>query len=714
MQAVIIGIVFVAFLGLIASALRGAWNREQKWKAQEAAWTAAHPESQPADQQTIRWVPLLRIIGTFALLTVLLAIGLNIAQACMLAAVPILVARYANRRQRDREAPKRNYSATFDPAMHEARNQMSWLSVRTCVALLGRPHLRRCQAVVSRRIRSSRSVEDGASTASATRRVSNQPAATSDEQANAIAPLTRVATVSAFVAALALGVAAPASAQLYEVTHVNDPSWQADFGGDAAYDPVHDCYLAISARQTVSGRFINRDGATIGTVLFDARTGDQIAEVAYSPHLSDGAGGFGAFLAIWNIQFVRGIFGQIVSCPAGPMGPRLTIRTTPASEFEIKAGIAYSPVHHIFLVALRLFVGENGPTYILRLNQNAQPIDETPLSVAPTSECLNDEFQLSCNQVDVAWNPIANEFGVLYSESRARTLARVSGGGVVLSRTPLNIPNRWGALAVNSSIGTYLALGGADAATRTDGAEVSPDGALLGRGVVTTSLETDAAFGGLMRLSYSSAAGTFLLTGGHGGARLLELNQHGVPLSDTLTLPDSTPLIIASHGTAPQWLVATAPGTRYIFGTATPFGGSDARLAGCITPDPFVAFGGGTCVYGGWYPPGMIPSDCTTPDPFIALGGGRCINGGWYPPIVPAPAPPPSPTPAPGGCLTPDPFVAFGGGTCVNGGWFPPGMGAPAPAPPPSPGGCITPDPFVALGGGRCINGGWYPPGMGS
>ena len=183
-----------------------------------------------------------------------------------------------------------------------------------------------------------------------------------------------------------------------------------------------------------------------------------------------------------------------------------------------------------------------------------------------------------------------------------------------------------------------------------------------------------------MRLSYSTASGTFLVTGQNNGTRLLELNQHGVSLGNMVVLPPSGPVIIASHGTMPEWLVATLAGTRYIFGTFTPFGGSNARLPDCLTPDPFVVFGGGTCINQGWYPPGMIQ-------------------------------PSPPPTPSPGGCLTPDPFVALGGGTCVNGGWYPPSMTQPTPPPTPVPGGCLTPDPFVALGGGRCVNGGWYPPG---
>jgi hypothetical protein len=172
--------------------------------------------------------------------------------------------------------------------------------------------------------------------------------------------------------------------------------------------------------------------------------------------------------------------------------------------------------------------------------------------------------------------------------------------------------------------------------------------------------------------------------------------------------------------------------------------------SGCATPDPFAAMGGGTCVNGGWLPPGMTspggsgtpppgnspppptpppptsPSGCATPDPFAAMGGGTCLNGGWLPPGMtsaggsgtPPPGnspPPPTPPPtSPSGCATPDPFTAMGGGTCVNGGWLPPGIGAPpAATPPPAPTSstCQTPDPFVALGGGTCVNGGWFPPG---
>ena len=174
-------------------------------------------------------------------------------------------------------------------------------------------------------------------------------------------------------------------------------------------------------------------------------------------------------------------------------------------------------------------------------------------------------------------------------------------------RSPLSISLAWGGLAVNANTGNYLAIGGSGGLTLTDavtdGAEVSPGGVVLARGLVTSSLETAIATGAVMRLSYWSASGTFLLAGlgVDSRPRLLELNQHGVPVGNVLILDDRA-LAIASRPAVSQWLTVAAAGTRYIIGTSSPFGGSDAQLSDCITPDPFVALGGGTCVNGGLVP----------------------------------------------------------------------------------------------------------------
>ena len=103
-----------------------------------------------------------------------------------------------------------------------------------------------------------------------------------------------------------------------------------------------------------------------------------------------------------------GLFGQIVSLPGGPVGPPVAIRPTLPAGFDFKGGVAYSSVDHVFLVA----VGEspfnmvnNGrlPTRIVRLNSNAQPVDDLQLSLE--AFCPNLEFEFACNHVDVVWTP---------------------------------------------------------------------------------------------------------------------------------------------------------------------------------------------------------------------------------------------------------------------------------------------------------------------
>jgi len=181
---------------------------------------------------------------------------------------------------------------------------------------------------------------------------------------------------------------------------------------------------------------------------------------------------------------------------------------------------------------------------------------------------------------------------------------------------------------------------------------------------------------------------------------------------------------------------------------------SVADAASCVTADPFLSMGGGTCVNGGWLPPGMqlsstgatlgsttappppppgalqvaAPSSCITPDPFVALGGGACVRGNWLPPgmflpadVTTTPAAPAAPPPvwqsSPTGCLSVRPGIDW---VCRAGNWLPPGMFLPAEAsttpaapaaPPPvwqsSPTGCLSVRPGIDW---VCRGGGWLPP----
>ena len=329
------------------------------------------------------------------------------------------------------------------------------------------------------------------------------------------------------------------------------------------------------------------------------------------------------------------------------------------------------------------------------------------------------------------------------------------------------------------------------------GAETDAAGDVVASGIVSQVVGSYDGLG----ISYNAGSGTFLMVGHHqtslniGG---LELNKRGGRSSnDRVISSTNPPPSIGSFYPRPtaslpsQWTISYGRdyANAYVQGvetistggaadvpigpvqnptpTPTPTPAPAPQPGGCTSPDPFASIGGGSCVNGGWLPPGMGPAPapaptptptptpapapapsagCSTPNPFAAMNTGYCVNGGWQFGNPPAPAPAPSPTPSPapapapapsagcttpnpfaamntgyclnggwqfgtapggnpGGCTTPDPFTSMGGGTCVNGGWLPPGSGQPQPAPTT----CSTPDPFLASGGGTCINGGWVP-----
>ena len=117
-----------------------------------------------------------------------------------------------------------------------------------------------------------------------------------------------------------------------------------------------------------------------------------------------------------------------------------------------------------------------------------------------------------------------------------------------------------------------------------------------------------------------------------------------------------------SGGSSSGGCLTGSPGSGWtcVNGGWLPPGSGSSTSGGCTTGSPG---SGWICVNGGWLPPGSGGgggSTCSTPDPFTAFGGGTCVNGGWT-----------FGTTRSGGCTTPDPFTAMGGGICSNGGWVP-------------------------------------------
>jgi hypothetical protein len=462
--------------------------------------------------------------------------------------------------------------------------------------------------------------------------------------------VTRSSVAGAVLCSLLL--ATPASAQLFEIASDSTPLADA-FQNDAAYDPIHDTYFIVAGAPATIGQFFDRSARALGPALtLDPQVSTFVASAAYSPDVSDGTGGHGGFLVIWSSR-VGELFAQIVSFPGRAIGLPQRIFVNPHGTSGIvpeitSSDVAYSPIDRIFLVVVEYRNGQSlfdGPSRLIRVNLQGQPVGETALSSDPNFDCFFEGFW-QCD-VHIVWNPVFQEFGVFYmqgisasesdnSQASDRILARVRGDGTIVSRKIVGFfPRSNSELEVNTNTGNYLAVIGGY------GVELAPDGTLVAQGPISTNLN----FAVPVRLSYSPAAGTFLLGGrpfSQPGA-LLELNQHGVPMS---ALPGPDSLALGAHETAREWIVANRETTR-IIGTATPFGGSAALLPDCITPDPFASLGGGRCVNRGWLPPGhpLIPSgtpptppplprpptSCTIPDPFTSLGGGVCVGNGWVP-----------------------------------------------------------------------------------
>jgi hypothetical protein len=573
----------------------------------------------------------------------------------------------------------------------------------------------------------------------------------------AFSPLAQLVRRTATTALICLlGSAPPALAQLSRVGTNPDLGAVPVRGTDTAYDPVNDIYLVVgsTAGNTMTplfGVFSNTAGDPIAAP-FQVNDGGLLAHfprVIYSPDLSNGAGGFGAFLVTWHGGlFTNSVHARVVAYPNRIVSADTTI---PSQTFqEAGPSVAYSPSSHVFLVTWQ---ASDFTVWGAILGMSAQLVGG-PFQIS--------DVGIGARDPSVAWNPSNNEFGVLYSgfsgAGATTTFARVNPSGSVLRRNTFNVTTGTYItdLAFNTSTGRYLAAwfqGG------VYGAEIDANGDAIAQGLLSTTTGTRDGLG----VAYNQATGTFLLVGMGPSFNIwaAELNSRGARTSgDTEITSAGGPLgsyhpRTTAHKTAADWNVSfyhnfgtmrdqvvrtssRSGGPAGSLGSAPPptSGGGGTSTGGCTTPDPFAAIGGGTCINGGWVysgggggTTGGTSGGCTTPSPGT---GWTCVNGGWVPPT--------SSGGTSGGCTTPDPFAAIGGGTCVNGGWIPGTSGGstsggtsggcttPSPGtgwtcinggwvPPTSSGGtsggCTTPDPFTAIGGGTCVNGGWIPGGSG-
>jgi hypothetical protein len=565
-------------------------------------------------------------------------------------------------------------------------------------------------------------------------------------------------------AALLLGVAAPASAQLFRASPSSGLSTILDIRGgsnqtrgtDVGYDPAHNVFLVVGGYGPIYGQFVDASGAPLApmfSIMSDPAYFGHFPRVTFSPDANSGLGGF---LVTWHENSfgpsANEVHGVMVAYPAGVISADRTISSGSQglTFWEMPAPGAYSVTSRRFLVVWTT----------LDFGIQGRFVDDTG---APIGSVMPIENPGSARWPAAAWNPLTNEFGISYCRWGN------SSGWVVFRRLGASDGVLWPRSSFGFTTGTFatdIAFNNAtgnlvmaySTASDVQSAAFDIGGNLLGSGLVSIFLRYNTDNLGL---SFNPATRTFLVTGHSGGSDAIgvELNSNGAPNSSYAVLTGGATLgsfypRTAANTTVGQWAVSFAMDLKVaadqIVGTTSTNGGSSDPIGApyggssgsggtgsggttpsvCTTPDPFAALGGGTCVNGGWVPGGSNTGSggCTTPDPFAAIGGGTCVNGGWVPGRSNTGS-----TGGSGGCTIPDPFALLGGGTCVNGGWLPappgstgasgacstvqPGAGwtcvnggwVPPGNTPIATGTCSTPDPFAALGGGICVNGGWVP-----
>ncbi|HYT74859.1 MAG TPA: hypothetical protein VEL79_08945, partial [Vicinamibacterales bacterium] len=508
--------------------------------------------------------------------------------------------------------------------------------------------------------------------------------------------------------------------------------------------------------------------------IYDGTSGfGHMPRARYSPDVSNGIGGSGGFLVVWDNGIAVGfnsVRGRTVSYAAGAAHVVSGLQTisnvigsvadSPDSVFmENRPTIAYSRSSGRFLVA---WTTEKFGIQGRLLDANGTPL----FAVVSYESGVSRDPALT-------WNPATNEFGMANSSFNGTASAQFRrirpSDGVAFGRNTFGF-SATGTFATGidvNSLNQYVMTWGVSPGTYSSMFDMNGT-QLTSPTFVASTLGGDLSMG----LAYNPVSNSFLVVSSSWvsyDVGAVELGSNGAAKTSTtivtsgasIAKPSFYPLVTSRTSTN-QWNVIHSRGfldaRNQIVTTGGAGGGSTTTTTtttttGCSTPDPFASIGGGTCVNGGWVPSGSTSTSsgstapppttttttsstgCTTPDPFTSIGGGTCVNGGWVPGHITTSSgstggtTTTTTTTTSTGCTGTDPFAAIGGGHCVNGGWVPGAATTSSTCSGPDPfasigggvcvsggwvpasGGCLGPDPFASIGGGVCIGGGWVPKG---
>ena len=463
-------------------------------------------------------------------------------------------------------------------------------------------------------------------------------------------------------------------------------------GTDTAFDPDNNVYLVVNAYGTTIGAFVSTTGAPLGAPFQISSTPEHAAYPRVVFYRTPG--GAGRFLVVWHQgNGPNTVRARVVAFPGTVIGSEGVVSAgDPPTWSEEGPAVAYSPASQVFLVTWT----NGSDVRARRVGLDAQPIG-TVTSIAAGYG----------RDPGVAWNHATNQFGVSYNGADGggalSAFALVGADGSLLRR---NVFSRSSGtfisdVAFNPATGRWVMVWFSAEGSRA--AEINSAGDVLALGPISSVVGWYDGLG----ISYNSVSGSFLAVGhyvgGPGGEiGAVELNRRGAKFSGDTIITATAPRIgsfyprASGSWHAASWHVSFERDHANVYGqavaTSTTGGGSDTSLGGSPTSPP-----GPTPAP----PPPPPTGGCTTPDPFAALGGGTCVNGGWLPPGSSGSGGGSNS----GGCTTPDPFASMGGGTCVNGGWT--SAAAVAGAAARHLAAARRPIRLPSMGGGTCVNGGW-------
>jgi hypothetical protein len=455
-------------------------------------------------------------------------------------------------------------------------------------------------------------------------------------------------------------------------------------GSDVGYDPANNLFLVVIGHGPIFGVFTNRSGAPVTpvfTIMDGVGTWGHFPRVKYSPDVNDGGGGgLGGFLVTWHQSCgaVNCVFGKLVAYTPtyGPTVQGLQLISDGAqfgSWHETGPAMAYSRTSRRFLVAWRT-------------NQYAIHGRFVDINGIALGSVIQFESGTSRDPA-LTWNSSTDEFGLIYTGwdgGPHASFRRVrASDGVVSPRTAFGYSSGTFATAIDvNGRSQYLVTWALHPGTMS--ATLDASGALLTTAFLTSGMGFDQSLGMALHpatdtaLVVSSDRYTYEVAG-------IEINSNGSPNGVPMALTDG-----ARVGSNYPMTTPKPNGTEWNVVYVRDFRMAVEQListSSIILPPP-TAPTGLTTLCNGCSPttlpsstsvtPAVVsltpaPTGCAIPDPFTSLGGGTCVNGGWLPPgMVPA-APIAAPAPATG-CSIPDPFTSIGGGICRNGGWIPRGM----------------------------------------